>query len=121
MKLMPIQQQQHQLHEDQRNIRIGKVDSVDIYEVKAEELDLLEKGTHDPIYFGFGIFSLSTAITSIAALFASDFSKNPIVETIFIVVAVIGCLAGVLLLLIWWRTRVSISKVIAKIRSRIKD
>ena len=99
-------------------VRRGRVGSVNLYEVKEEELDLLEKGSPAPLQLNFAIFLFSIAFTCAIALATSTF-KSKIVETIFIVVSVIGILQGALLIIIWWRTKTSIAKVVATIRSRI--
>lgn len=100
------------------NIRRGQVNSVDLYEIKDSELDLLEKGSPTGIYLNFSIFLLSMAFSAIIALCTSTFNDTKI-ETVFIMVSVIGVLLGTFLLILWWRTRTSVSKAIKIIRKRI--
>jgi hypothetical protein len=100
-------------------VRRGRVDSVNLYEVKENELDILEKGSPTSIYLNFAIFLLSIAFSSIAALCTTTTFKYAIVQTIFVVVAVVGILIGVLLILLWNRGRKNISDVIKTIRDRI--
>ena len=101
-------------------IRRGRVESVDLYEVKDSELDLLEKGSPATIQLNFSVFLLSIAFSSVAALCTATF-KWDIAEMIFVFVSVIGLLMGVYLLIIWWRTRESIGKTVKCIRSRIEQ
>ena len=54
-------------------IRRGRVDSLNIYEVKEHELELLEKGSAGTLQFNFAIFLFSIALTCIIALATADF------------------------------------------------
>ena len=60
----------------------------------------------------------SIAFTCIAALATSDF-RWQIAETIFIFIIVVGILLGLCLILIWRRTKQSISEVVSTIRNRL--
>ena len=99
-------------------INRGKVDSVNLYEVKENELETLEQGVLANLQFGFAVFLFSVALTCIAALATSNF-KWEIVEIIFICLSIIGIVLGVFFMWSWSRTRKSVSKVISTIRSRI--
>ena len=101
-------------------VRRGRVDSVEIYEVKENELDILKTGPASSIYINLSIFSLSIAFSSIVALCTTTTFKYPIMQTIFVVVAAVGILLGALLLILWSRGRRNISDIIRTIRSRIK-
>jgi hypothetical protein len=99
-------------------VRRGRVDSVDLYEVKENELELLEKGSPASLQLNFSIFLLSIAFSAILTLTTATVSI-PLLETTYVVVAVVGLLVGFYLLLSWYRTQKSIAKVIATIRKRI--
>lgn len=99
-------------------IRRGRVDSVDLYEIKDSELDLLEKGSPADLQLNFAIFVLSIAFSSIAALATASFT-NARVEQAFVVVSVVGLLLGAYLLIMWARNRTSLTAVCRRIRSRI--
>lgn len=99
-------------------IRRGRVDSVDLYEVKENELELLEKGSPATLQLNFAIFLLSTSFSTIIALITTE-PRWPLVQMFFVVVTVVGILLGLYLLFSWWKTRASISKVIKKIKDRI--
>ena len=94
------------------------MDSVNLYEVKENELDLLENGSPGGIYLNFAIFLLSVAFAAIASICTSTF-KSPKIEMIFMIVSVVGLLGGIFLLLLWWRTHRSLSDVVRRIRDRI--
>ena len=99
-------------------IRRGRVDSLDIYEVKEHELEQLEKGIAGTLQFNFAIFLFSIALTCIAALATADF-KWDIVISIFVFTTIVGLIVGSYLMLNWWRTRTSLKEVVSVIRSRI--
>ncbi len=103
---------------DNLKIRRGRVDSVDLYEVKENELELLEKGSPANLQLNFSVFLLSIAFSAILTL-ATATIKWPIMETVFVVVAVIGILLGIYLFISWCRTRTSIASIIVTIRNRI--
>jgi len=100
-------------------IRRGRVDSVDLYEIKESELDLLEKGSPTGLFLNFGIFLFSIAFSAIAALCTATTFKLAIMKTVFVVVVVVGLLLGALLLILWKRGRVDVVEVIKGIRDRI--
>lgn len=99
-------------------VRRGRVDSVDLYEVKENELELLEKGSPANLQLNFAIFLLSLAFSGVLTLTTATV-KAPILETVYIVVSVVGFFLGLYLLLIWWKTQTSIRKIVATIRARI--
>lgn len=99
-------------------IRRGRVDSLNIYEVKEHELEILEKGQVGTLQLNLAIFLFSIAFTCIAALATADF-RWKIAETIFIFIIVVGILLGLCLILIWRQTKQSISKVVSTIRNRL--
>lgn len=99
-------------------VRRGRVDSVDLYEVKENELELLEKGSPANLQLNFSIFLLSIAFSAVLTLTTATV-KTPIWGTVYVVVAVVGFLLGIYLLLIWWKTYTSIKKIVGVIRARI--
>jgi hypothetical protein len=108
--------------EDSKPLRIrrGRVESVDLYEIKDSELELFRKGSPADLQLNFSIFLLSLAFSAIAALSAATF-PNGNVHTTFIVIAVVGILLGVYLLIVWARNRSSLRSVCDGIRQRIKE
>ena len=101
-------------------VRRGRVDSVDLYEVKENELELLEKGSPATLQLNFAIFLFSIASTCIVTLTTTTFKWKQ-VESVFTFASVIGVLMGTYLLISWFRTKTSISSVIACIKDRIKE
>ena len=107
-----------QVGEKELVVRRGRVGSVDLYEIKENELELLEKGSPANLQLNFSVFLFSLAFSAIAALATAEF-KQQLVQTVFIFVAVIGIILGGYLLISWWRTRNSIGELVNTIRDRI--
>lgn len=101
-------------------IRHGRVDCVNIYEVKDNELDLLEKGSPADNQLNFAIFFFSISLTCIGSLLTAKFDSG-IAQNVFIFISVIGILGGLYLIVSWWRARTSISRIVRTIRSRIPE
>lgn len=106
--------------DDSRPLRVrrGRVESVDLYEIKDTELDVLEKGTPADLQLNFAIFLLSLAFSAIATLATATFTIK-VIETTFIIIAVVGILLGAYLMIAWWRARSEVKVLCKRIRERI--
>src|SRR3990172_1985657 len=89
-----------------------------LYEVTEEELRILATGSPESIFLNFSIFLLSAAITLTVSLLTSSVDSVP-VFVLFAVCMVVGYVLGALLLILWYRTRSSVSECIAGIRKRL--
>jgi sensor c-di-GMP phosphodiesterase-like protein len=107
---------------DDNNVRIrrGRVESVDLYEIKDSELEIFQRGSPADLQLNFAIFLLSLAFSAIASLATATF-KNDNVHTTFIVVAVVGVLLGIYLVISWLRNRTSVYTLCSRVRERIKE
>lgn len=101
-------------------IKRGRVDSVNLYEVKESELDILEKGATATLQFSFAIFLFSIAVACIVALLTCEF-KWETARFIFIVVSIVGIIVGIAMLISSLRSKQSIKDVVLTIRSRIDE
>ena len=99
-------------------VRRGRVDSVDLYEVKEHELEILENGEQTGLYLNFAIFLISLAFSGILTLSTATFANTKI-ENTFLFISILGVLGGLFLLILWWQGRKSIKDVIRKIKDRI--
>ena len=99
-------------------VRRGRVDSVNLYEVKEEELELLEKGSPATVQFNFAVALFSTAITCLLALLTSNF-KWQIAQIACIIIIGLGFVQGTYFMISWWRNRTPIANVVSTIRNRI--
>ena len=109
---------------DQSTVRVrrGRVASVDLYEIKDSELDLLEKGFPADLQLNFAIFLLTLAFSAFSSLATATFASNR-VQTVFLIAGVVGVLGGAYLLLSWYGSytshRESHREVCRRIRERI--
>ena len=99
-------------------IRIGKIDFLQVHQVSDEELTKFAEGSPQSLYFNFAIALLATATSFLISLFTTMISSDR-VFAVFVVVTVVGYLAGLVLLMLWWRTRKRISELVATIRKRM--
>lgn len=97
----------------------GRVDSLTLYEVTDYEVDLLEKGSPNSIYLNFSIFLISLGTSFLVALLTTDIQSVKLF-TIFVVITVLGLVVGIFLLILWYRTRTSMSAVVRRIRGRVQ-
>ncbi len=98
-------------------VRRGAFAQLTIYEVAEYELEILEHGSPDSIYLNFAIFLLSIAVSFLVSLVTADVSTR--VFIVFVSITVIGLLLGIFLLILWFRTRKSVSILVKKIRNRL--
>jgi len=101
-------------------VRRGRVDSVDLFEVKENELEMLANGEPTEIYLNFAIFLVSTAFSCITGLATATFNSDLIKNT-FLFVSIIGIIGGLFLGILWWRGRKSIKSIVTKIKNRIPN
>ena len=101
-------------------VRRARVGSIDIYEIKDTELEILEKGGPAETQFNFAVFLFTLAFSSIIALSTATF-KSDIVQTTFVVVAVVGSLWGLYLFIQWKRNKTSVRNLVKDIRNRMTD
>ena len=99
-------------------VRRGQVESVDLYEIKDTELDVLERVSPADLQLNFAIFLLSVAFSGFCALLTTTFSDDT-VQTAFMVVSVCGLIIGSYLRLAWWRNRSSLKTICERIRDRL--
>jgi hypothetical protein len=99
-------------------VRRGRVDSLDLFEIKDSELDALERGPAD-FQLAFATFLLSLAFSAICTLATTTTFVSENVKIIFLIVPVVGILMGVYLLASWFRARRSVSAICKRIRERI--
>lgn len=99
-------------------IRRARLQRLTIYEVEESELALLERGAPDSIFLNLGIAFLTAAVTLTATLLTAEFHSHRM-WTAFVVVTVIGYLAGATMLILWWQSRRSVSGCVDNIRKRL--
>lgn len=102
------------------NVRIkrGKVDSLSLYEVTEAELQELANGGPDSFLLNFSISLISTALSFFISLLTTDI-KSVRTFCVFVIVTILGLVGGVILLILWGRTRRSRTHIIRRIEERM--
>lgn len=102
-------------------VRRGKVDSVDLYEIKDHELDQLESGSPGDVQLNWGVFLLSLAFGSVTTLSTVEKFSHPLAQNAFLFMAILGIFGGAYLVNEWRRLRKSTKKLCKKIRERLVE
>ena len=105
------------------NIRVrrGKVDAVVLYEVREDELELLEKGGEATTQLNFAIFLYSLSFASLIAIICTIDYRWDSANSIFWLIFIFGSILGSYFFIIWKRSKKPIAKVVSNIRNRLSD
>lgn len=95
-----------------------RLDSLRIFEISEAELEALERGSTESIYLNLAIAVLSVAI-SFSVTLATTTVQSDRTFSVFVIIMVIGYLAGVTFGMLWFISRRALRNVSAEIRSRI--
>jgi hypothetical protein len=109
---------QEEPSDDSITVKRHKFDSLTLYEISESELDIIEKGSPTSIYLNFAIGLLSNAASFLIALLTSDYTNNLITFFVFLFFTVNGFIVGIILKVLWFRTKNDFSQTIKKIKSR---
>ena len=99
-------------------IRRARLDTLHIYEISEAELDVLERGQPDALFLNLAIAVLSVAVSCSATL-ATTTIPSRVTQDAFIIVTVVGYLAGATFGLLWWRSHRAVESVTQRIRNRM--
>ena len=99
-------------------IQRGRLDTLTIYDVSESELDTLERGSPDSLFLNLAIFVLSVAISFSITLATTDVSSTRLF-CVFVILTVVGYLAGATFGLLWWTSHKSVKSVVKRIRERV--
>jgi hypothetical protein len=89
-----------------------------LFEITEDELELLERGSPDSIRLNLAVALLSAATSFFASLLTADFSEAERTFIVFVVLTVVSAVVGVVLLVLWYVSRRSVSQVLRRIRDR---
>jgi hypothetical protein len=108
-------------YEDKVSVKRGRVDSIVIFEVTENELNIIRNGSETSIYLNFSIFLITVALSFLISLLTADFSKKLLVFTIFCTITTCAFLIGIFLFFLWLKKKDRFKEVILKIQNRIKE
>lgn len=104
--------------EETIRVNRGRVDSIDLFEVKENELDALEHGASGDLLLNVAIALLSVALSILVTIFTAAFTSE-FVRQIVTIIMVVGFVTGPILIIFWFRDRNTARAVINRIRSRV--
>ena len=99
-------------------IHRARIKELTIYEISGDELNTIEKGSPESIYFSSSVAFITSAISLLASFIVADIESN-ITRTIFIIIIVIGFTGGTIFLGLWKRSSSSVAECIKTIRGRL--
>lgn len=97
--------------------RIGKIGVFKVYQISEDELTKLEQGARQSLLLVFGVAILSLAVGFIPTLLTT--SPSPRIFIVLVVATIGGGLTGLILMILWWCTHLSIHTVATEIRERM--
>lgn len=107
------------------NVKRAKYDSLTLFEVSEEELNIIEKGSPSSLYLTFGIALLSICISFLSVLLTVKFTVSDSTDLIKFIIFLLLCiccgLIGTILMIIWYRSSSDSKEIIQKIRCRMKE
>lgn len=103
---------------DTIKVRRARVDSITVYDVTEQELDQLEKGGSGGIYLNLSLSLLSIAVSFLIAVITTEI-KSDRQFTIFVIITSVGFLGAVVLGILWWRCRETVTAVVLSIKRRM--
>jgi len=99
-------------------IRFGRPGVLKIHQISDDELSQLARGSGQSV-----LLNLALGILSIAASFLISLCTITIESdrtyAIFVIVVIVGFLAGIILSVLWWTTRQPIQTLVEIIRNRM--
>lgn len=102
-------------------INIHSIGNFEIFEVKEEELELIENGLGESIFFNLVIAFLSITISFLIAIFSIEYTESPITYIFYMLAIMVGAVASIISFFLWFPKRKNIPKIIEKIRKRAKE
>ncbi len=95
-----------------------RVEKLTIFEITEGELEALERGSPESLFLNMGVATSSVAISFLVTLTTTSIA-NLGVFCVFVILCVVGSLAGITFGLLWWRSRTTVRNVSREIRSRM--
>ena len=99
-------------------IRMNRLGALNIYQISEDELNTLATGAPYSLYLNFGIGLMSTATSFLICLLTNTIRSDR-TFTVFVLVTLVGYIVGAILLVLWWKTHTSVSRLVENIRNRL--
>ena len=111
--------EQESQDESQPRINRARFDSLNLYEVSEEELNIIERGSPSSIYLNYSVFLLTMAISFLISLLTTKIDSI-YTFSIFVICCIVGFLIGIFFGIMWYRNRSESTDICKKIKSRLK-
>lgn len=95
----------------------GAFDSLSLYEITDYELEALEEGSPSSTFLNFGIAFISIGLSFLTTLLTVKI-ESVYVFLVFLVLAIVGLAAALVLFVLWRKTRSRVKDLIKKIKAR---
>lgn len=92
--------------------------TLNVFEITEAELDALERGSPESLFFNLGIAAFSIGCSFLISLLTTTID-NTRTFCVFVIVCTIGFVSGITFALLWWLSRRSVRNVAKEIRSRM--
>lgn len=99
-------------------IRVGRIRTLEVHLISDNELSRLEQGSGQSLFLNLAIGVLSLAASFLISLLTTAITSDRLF-TVFVIVTVVGFIGGIVLILLWWCTRIPISRLVQEIRDRM--
>lgn len=104
---------------DEIPVTRGRLGSISVYEVTADELDILEHGSPNSTYLNFALVLIPTGVTFFISILSTKIEDTR-VYLLFWVLALVTTIIGAVLLIVWLKTNKDSYNVMTRIKSRIQ-
>lgn len=101
-------------------IKRGVVDSLSIYEVSESELRIIERGAPQGIFMNMFFFFISMSSSFFIVLVTIDFKSNEFLKYTFLFLTILGFMASIILLILWFYYKNEFKTTIDTIKDRIR-
>lgn len=101
-----------------RAIRIAPLGELRLWVISEQELNEAEQGSPSSLYLNFALFLIGAGLSFLVSLIATEITSIK-TFTVFVVVAVVFLIVGLLLLALWYRMHRSTKTLAQRIRERM--
>lgn len=102
-------------------LRRGRVETIDLYEIKDTELAELEAGSKGDIHLNLCIFVFTLGASSLNTLHTVKFPPSDVAVFTHVAITVVCAVLTPIFLVLWVTNRLSMKKLCRKIRQRIEN
>jgi hypothetical protein len=99
-------------------VQVAPLGQLNAYTVYEHELDALARGSSGSLHLNFALPLLSLFVGFVVTLSTSKIESDRLFQS-FLTVTVICAIAGVILLVLWWREHRSSRHLISEIKGRM--